>query len=119
MTLGDAADLLSRLLGIRLDNRKVYHWCLDGSQNVKLECVRDGRSLFTAREAVVRFVRWLLEADDGGYGYFHRLGVPSKAEVATALEDRVERDSPCVLHGKIVSERSGIVPPACCTPRLG
>ena len=89
MTIGEATDLLSQLVGIRLGYRKVYHWCLYGSQKVKLDFTRDGRSLFTTRQAVIRFVRDVLAADDGGYGYFHRLGVRSKAEVATALETLV------------------------------
>ena len=86
ISIDEAADLLSQVLGIRLSYKNVYKWCRFGCQNVKLEYVRDGRSLFTTAEAVVRFVQGLLEAASGGYGYFHRLGIRSKSDLAVAVE---------------------------------
>ena len=39
MTIDEATDLLSQLLGIRLGYGKVYNWWRYGSQKLKLEFV--------------------------------------------------------------------------------
>jgi len=89
ITIGEATDLLSQLFGVRLAYHTVYSWYRSGIRMAKLDCVRNGRTLFTTRKAVIWFVRQVLESDDGGYGCFHRLGVRRRAEVASALEEFV------------------------------
>ena len=86
ITISAAADLLSRLLGIRVAYKTVYNWSRCGILKIKLEYVRSGGSLFTTRQAVVRFVRAVLEADSRGSDWFHMEGVNSRADVASALE---------------------------------
>lgn len=86
ITISAAADLLSQLVGIRLAYKTVYNWCRYGILKIKLEYVRIGGSLFTTRQAVVRFVRAVLEAEPRGSDWFHVEGVNSRADIASALE---------------------------------
>ena len=85
MTFNSATDLFSQLLGLRLAYKTVYSWSRFGIKGVRLEYIRIGRSLFTTRGAVVRFVRAILEVDPKGYDCFSIPGVGSRATVASAL----------------------------------
>ena len=85
MSLNAAADLLSQLLGPRIAYKTAYNWSRCGIKKVKLDSVRIGESLFTTREAVIRFVEAVLSADSKGHDWFRLQGANSRAVVASAL----------------------------------
>jgi hypothetical protein len=85
ITLSAAADLLSEILGVRIGYKTAYTWTRYGLKKVKLESVHIGASLFTTRQAVVRFVWAVLEADPNGHDWFRLEGVHSRACVVSAL----------------------------------
>lgn len=63
LTLSEAPKHLPRRGGKRVSISTVWRWARKGSQGVRLEYAKLGRSIYTSREALTRFSEALAVAD--------------------------------------------------------
>lgn len=90
ITLGEARDLLERVLGHRPDHSTVYRWVLNGRAGIRLPHLRLGKRIVTSVAALEWWMKATAEAS---------VPTPAPSDEPASLVHDAELEAACAAEG--------------------